>query len=279
MLFINTFFDPFGAPSQSPAIALRDRSRSSCSLFMSAKAANFDANQPPSVFIAGGGPAGALTGVLLGRKGVNVKVFEKSVEPDAVGPRSDALRLNARGMNALEAAGILDRMKQYQFPFKATKETKKDGSLVLLNDPSEFLTIMRPHLTNEIIKVLQEEGNADFVYGKEIINVEPTEDGSLLKVTFNDNSIDYATHVVGADGKWSKVRGCVAEYEKKQPKPTFEWNMRSVRHSGPLPVIFLCLKVSGWYDPRFQGFITFGPAAARLCNPPRSQRFACGPRA
>ena len=59
----------------------------------------------PHVAIAGAGPAGLLSAILLSQAGVSVTVLEKSLVADPWSTKSYSINLNPRGLGALEHAG------------------------------------------------------------------------------------------------------------------------------------------------------------------------------
>ena len=77
--------------------------------------------RPQTVNIAGGGLAGALLAVLLARRGVAVRLFERRPDPRShaadVG-RSINLALAARGIRALEHAGLMEQIRPLMLPMR-----------------------------------------------------------------------------------------------------------------------------------------------------------------
>ncbi len=74
-----------------------------------------------AVNIAGGGLAGALLAVLLGRRGIPVNIFERRPDPrhhPATSGRSINLALAARGIRALEQAGLMEQVRPTMLPMR-----------------------------------------------------------------------------------------------------------------------------------------------------------------
>ena len=74
-----------------------------------------------AVNIAGAGLAGALLAVLLGRRGIPVNVFERRPDPRAhaaTSGRSINLALAARGIRALEQAGLMEQVRPTLLPMR-----------------------------------------------------------------------------------------------------------------------------------------------------------------
>lgn len=75
----------------------------------------------PAVNIAGAGLAGALMAVMLARRGISVNVFERRPDPrvhSADAGRSINLALAARGIRALEHAGLMQRIRPVMLPMR-----------------------------------------------------------------------------------------------------------------------------------------------------------------
>lgn len=75
----------------------------------------------PAVNIAGGGLAGALMAVLLARRGIRVNLFERRPDPRAHRAddgRSINLALAARGIQALERAGLMAQVRPLMLPMR-----------------------------------------------------------------------------------------------------------------------------------------------------------------
>ena len=77
--------------------------------------------QPSSVTLVGAGLAGALLAVLLARRGFEVTLYERRADPRQSRPeggRSINLALAARGLAALERAGVMDAVRPLLIPMR-----------------------------------------------------------------------------------------------------------------------------------------------------------------
>jgi kynurenine 3-monooxygenase len=90
-------------------------------------------NLPP-INIVGAGLAGALLGVLLARRGFHVVLFDRRPDPRtgrAEGGRSINLALAARGIRALETAGVMERVRPLLIPMRGRMVHDLSGALTL----------------------------------------------------------------------------------------------------------------------------------------------------
>ena len=75
----------------------------------------------PTVNIVGAGLAGSLLALLLARRGLSVTLHERRPDPRQAQPergRSINLALAARGMRALERAGVMERVRPLLIPMR-----------------------------------------------------------------------------------------------------------------------------------------------------------------
>jgi len=86
------------------------------------------------VSIVGAGLCGALLAILLSQRGFNVEVYERRADPrrhaDDAG-RSINLALAARGLRALEQAGIADELGPHTLPMRGRRVHSPDGATEL----------------------------------------------------------------------------------------------------------------------------------------------------
>ncbi len=90
---------------------------------------------PSSVNIIGAGQCGTLLAIMLARRGFGVDVFERHPDPriiDAEAGRSINLALAARGINALQEAGIFDQIEPLLVPMRGRMVHHENGSTKFL---------------------------------------------------------------------------------------------------------------------------------------------------
>ena len=86
------------------------------------------------VNVVGAGLAGALLALLLGRRGLEVRLYERRADPRQTAPergRSINLALAARGLRALERAGIIERVQPLLIPMRGRMVHELSGQAAL----------------------------------------------------------------------------------------------------------------------------------------------------
>ncbi|HEV8444906.1 MAG TPA: FAD-dependent monooxygenase, partial [Steroidobacteraceae bacterium] len=86
------------------------------------------------VNVIGAGPAGSLLAILLAKRGLPVSIYERRSDPRTSsinGGRSINLALAARGIRALEIAGIADRVMPLAIPMRGRMVHEHDGAAAL----------------------------------------------------------------------------------------------------------------------------------------------------
>ena len=185
----------------------------------------------PSIAVAGAGPAGLLIALLLGRRNLDVTLFEAAEKAPEWTPRSHAIGVRERGQQALKKAGILDAVQK-----TATVRDKRiihtaDGDSVTML-PFQSLGSSRPQIVAALTEQLLTEGRVRLVRGTSVSDVKASLSSDLLRLTLTDGSESSFTHVVGADGKWSAVRMAAENWERLQESSTLSSCIRFERSWG-----------------------------------------------
>jgi kynurenine 3-monooxygenase len=87
-----------------------------------------------AITVVGAGLAGALLALLLARRGLTVTLYERRADPRQVAPergRSINLALAARGMRALERAGVLPQVRPLLIAMRGRMVHERDGAAAL----------------------------------------------------------------------------------------------------------------------------------------------------
>ncbi|WP_078392753.1 FAD-dependent monooxygenase [Shouchella patagoniensis] len=193
------------------------------------------------VCIIGGGPGGALLGLLLAKQGIDVAVvesragFNREFRGETIAAGSVAFldrlglleKLNEQGFIKVQAIEMYEKENLlFQADFKNFKHPQKYG-----------IDIPQPAVLQTIIDEAEEYSNFDILMGTtctELIQKEGKVHGVICKQ--NKEMIQFNTRlVVGADGRHSRVRK-LAEFKTK------------IKHFDRDLVWFKLPKPTGWKE-------------------------------
>jgi kynurenine 3-monooxygenase len=164
--------------------------------------------------IAGAGPVGTLLALLLARVGRRVRLLERRADP-RVGPaergRSINLALAARGLAALERAGVLGRVRPELVTMRGRQLHDRDGQGPLLpygQRPDEVIyAVSRARLNSALIEAAASVPLIAMEFGRRVTDVDPTS-GCIRWSDASADTFDEAPAplVIAADGAGSAVR-------------------------------------------------------------------------
>jgi glycerol-3-phosphate dehydrogenase len=173
--------------------------------------------QEPRVLISGGGPSGLLAAILLNNIGVSSIVVERAQGPDEWSSRSYTLVLGDKGIRGLERGGCLDSVRaagierRFVYFFDGrTGEVK-----VLPPKKTSAIGFTRPMLVECIEKIALRCPRILIQRGVGVSNLVTKDDEFGICAHLEDGTVISATHVIGADGKWSKVRQSVPSLDSQ----------------------------------------------------------------
>ncbi|MCA9290114.1 MAG: FAD-dependent monooxygenase [Phycisphaerales bacterium] len=167
-----------------------------------------------SITIIGAGLAGSLLACYLGRRGIRVDVFERRPDPRVhgfLGGRSINLALSARGIAALEHAGLAGRVLADAIPMRARMMHGVDASLTrqpYSKNPTDAInSVSRGGLNITLIEAAAACAHVTLHFGQRCIDL----DLDRPAATFEDESTGAvrtvaADVIIGADGAFSAVR-------------------------------------------------------------------------
>ncbi|MEM9920677.1 MAG: NAD(P)/FAD-dependent oxidoreductase [Bacteroidota bacterium] len=170
------------------------------------------------IIIVGAGLTGSLLALYLGKKGIQVDVFDKRCDIRDFVPtkkRSLGMSLSTRGRLALQKAGIMHRLAPTTMPKYGRATHAIDGSIKyqMYGDGSQYLsTVNRKTVNSLLIAGAQETGMVRFHFEEKLTAA----DLEAKKLTFvntqsGQESVQEYTHVLGTDGANSNLRSLLCE--------------------------------------------------------------------
>lgn len=158
------------------------------------------------ISIVGAGLVGSLLAINLKKKGFEVTIFEKRNDPRKASNyegRSINLALSRRGILALKAVGIYEKVRPLLLPMKG--RIMHDANGMLTDQPygkeGEHINSVSRGKLNEILIEAAEELGVDIQFRKQCQNVDF--DLSILKFDREEVRSDI---ILGTDGAFSVIR-------------------------------------------------------------------------
>jgi len=172
-----------------------------------------------NVTILGGGLCGSLLSIMLARRGMKVTLLERQPDPrkgDAAGGRSINLVVSARGIRALEHAGIFEQIEPLLVPMAGRCIHDEDGATELHaygQKESEVIhSVSRGGLNRALLDCAETSHNVTIRFDQEAVSYYPEE--STLRVRDHVKGHDYdikARPLIATDGAGSIVRRAFAD--------------------------------------------------------------------
>jgi kynurenine 3-monooxygenase len=178
----------------------------------------------PKFILIGSGLAGGLLAAYLGRRGHEVDLYERRIDPregNIVGGRSINLAISTRGIHALEQIGIADEALRHAIPMRGRMIHDKSGQLHFSPydvDPNKCInSIGRAELNTTVIEAAQGYPNVRVHFNHKCIDVDLDSATAHLETSFvaaglspanSENQIisAHGDAVIGVDGAFSAVR-------------------------------------------------------------------------
>ena len=151
-----------------------------------------------AINILGAGQCGTLLAIMLARQGFIVDVYEKNEDPrvrDAEAGRSINLALSARGLNALQQAGIYTQIKDLLVPMRGRMLHREDGSTEFQpygqNRDEQIYSVTRSDLNEVLLGVAERIPNVRLHFRQQAIgydapdrtiHMQNLDDGSLYEI-------------------------------------------------------------------------------------------------
>jgi kynurenine 3-monooxygenase len=170
-----------------------------------------------AIAIVGGGPVGTLLAILLARQGRTVRVFERRADPRyaaAERGRSINLSLSARGLEALERAGVRARVdpQLVAMPGRLLHETGGGTRFMRYSQYAHEVhySISRALLNRLLIESAAITPGVALEFGWRCIDADPAALRLRLRATASDAEREVgAVAIIGADGAGSALRAAL----------------------------------------------------------------------
>jgi kynurenine 3-monooxygenase len=174
--------------------------------------------RPQAITLVGAGLAGALLAVLLARRGFAVTLYDKRPDPRehrAEGGRSINLALAARGMRALERAGVLDSVRPLLIPMRGRMVHERTGATTLHPygwKPDELIySAGRAALNRLLIEAAAQHANVTFRFDQTCLGANPRENTLTFRYEKSGATQNAPmTPAIATDGAGSAVRSSLA---------------------------------------------------------------------
>lgn len=164
------------------------------------------------IIIIGAGLCGSLLAVRLAQRGFNIALYEKRsdmrVEELDAG-RSINLALSARGLMALEIAGLKEKVKENTIPMKGRMIHPLGGDAFLSpysGRPSDYInSVSRPGLNILLLNEIEGMDNIELHFDTRVTKVD-IKNASIEYQENGEHKTDQGSVVIGTDGAGSVVR-------------------------------------------------------------------------
>lgn len=169
------------------------------------------------VLIVGAGPVGVLLAILLAQQGRRVRILERRSDPRRAGSergRSINLALAARGLLALERAGVLAPIRADMVEMRGRRLHDQDGNGPLLpygqHAGESIYAISRARLNVALIEAAAVLPTIELRFEQRALDVEPNS-GTVQWRGEIDATVHQAAAalVIGADGAGSALRNAL----------------------------------------------------------------------
>jgi len=170
------------------------------------------------VNVVGAGLAGALLALLLARRGLEVVLYERRPDPRQVRPergRSINLALAARGMRALERAGMLESVRPLLIPMRGRMVHERGGRVALQpygqREHEVIWSVGRADLNRVLIEAATRHGGVSVRFNQQCVGADVRQQ----RLTLCDGGSGPEYHMplaptIATDGAGSAVRASLA---------------------------------------------------------------------
>jgi kynurenine 3-monooxygenase len=171
----------------------------------------------PDYTIIGAGPVGTLMGLMLARRAQRVRLIERRPDPRTAPPergRSINLALAARGMAALDEAGLADRIAPQMIAMPGRMLHDEHAALQFLpygrNQREVIHAIDREHLNRTLIEAAAGQPHIELHFNTRCIDLEPQAGTVQLRDERSGSTRSESFQILlAADGAGSAVRAAL----------------------------------------------------------------------
>jgi kynurenine 3-monooxygenase len=172
----------------------------------------------PPVNIVGAGLAGALLALLLARRGIAVTLHERRPDPRQAAPergRSINLALAARGIRALERAGVMERVRPLLIQMRGRMVHELTGQTALQaygqREREVIWSVGRADLNRVLIEEAVRHAGVEVRFNQLCLGADARHDRLRLRDQPSGAEREIAlTPTIATDGAGSAVRGSLA---------------------------------------------------------------------
>ena len=166
------------------------------------------------ITIVGAGPVGTLLAILLARRGWQVRMLERRADPRSSTPergRSINLALAARGLSALEHAGVLERVRPELIAMRGRQLHDLAGNGPLLpygqHEGEVIHAVSRARLNRALVEAAAELPSIELSFERGVVDFDPSTATLQLRDQQEHATTEAASGpVIGADGAGSALR-------------------------------------------------------------------------
>ena len=170
------------------------------------------------VNIVGAGLGGALLAVVLAKRGFKIRLFERRPDPrvsNAERGRSINLALAARGIRALERAGLMERVRPLLIPMRGRMVHDRTGATTLhpygQRDDEVIYSVGRAPLNRVLMEEASRNPAVTIQFDQGCLGADPSR--NVLRFRDGIASVEYEvplTPTIASDGAGSAIRSSLA---------------------------------------------------------------------
>jgi len=185
------------------------------------------------VAIAGAGLAGPLLAVYLARRDHRVTLYERRSDPRAVGAegKSINLALSVRGIDALERAGLAERVLAHALPMRGRMMHDRDCTLAFQAysaDASKAInSISRHGLNGLLLDAAEQQPGVTIHFEQRAVAVAAAEGELTLEGPSGPHTVTHDI-VIGADGAYSALRAAIVRERADVHQDHLSWGYKEL---------------------------------------------------